>query len=146
MQHRTDSSLERTAGAALAVLIVLQTTMLGALFSSTPPHPPLVVAPFALGPFLGAAIALPVAALVLGAARTREGRAASGVAALFALVSFGPQKWFDPAFAQIWPAVVLAQISIVALGWALYRRTRTVSGGDTGSGAYAGRAMPMREH
>ena len=36
-------------------------------------------------------------------------------AALLAAVSYGPQKWFDPAFGGIWPAVIVAQAAIVVL-------------------------------
>ncbi len=103
------------AKAALCVLIVLQLTMLGALFTQTSPHPPLAVPPFALGPFLGAALSVAVAALVLGGTTSRSGGVTSVVAAMLALVSFGPQKWIDPAIGQIWPAVLLGQIASVAL-------------------------------
>ena len=89
------------ADAALSTLVILQLTMLAALFTQTPPHPPLAVAPFALGPFLGAAISIAVAAIVLGATRTRLGTAVSVLAAVLALVSYGPQKWIDPAIGQI---------------------------------------------
>jgi len=105
----------RLALAALAVLLTLQVTMLAALLTLTVPHPPLFVAPFALGPFLGAAIALAVAAMVIGPVNTRFGKSLSVLASLAALVSFGPHKWFDPAFSQIWPAVVLAQLAIICL-------------------------------
>lgn len=101
--------------AALCTLAILQLVMLAALFTQTPPHPPIAVAPFALGPFLGAAIAIAVAAIVLGATRTRLGTAASVLAAVLGLVSYGPQKWVDPAIAQIWPAVLLGEIAAVSL-------------------------------
>ncbi len=101
--------------AALSVLVVLQVTMLGALFTQTIPHPPLAVPPFALGPFLGAALSMAVAALVLGGATYRSGAIISALAAVSALVSFGPQKWIDPAIGQIWPAVLLGQIASVIL-------------------------------
>jgi hypothetical protein len=101
--------------AALSTLAILQLTMLAALFTQTPPHPPLAVAPFALGPFLGAAISIAVAAIVLGATRTRLGTVASVLAAVVALVSYGPQKWIDPAIGQIWPAVLLGEIAAVSL-------------------------------
>jgi hypothetical protein len=103
------------ARAALISLIVLQVTMLAALFTKTPPHPPLAVAPFALGPFLGASISVAAAAMALGATATRLGAVASVLAAALALVSFGPQKWVDPAIAEIWPAVLLGQVAAVVL-------------------------------
>jgi hypothetical protein len=101
--------------AALCTLVVLQLTMLAALFTQTPPHPPVAVAPFALGPFLGASIAIAVAAIVLGATQTRLGTAVSLLAAGLGLVSYGPQKWVDPAIAQIWPAVLLGEIAAISL-------------------------------
>ncbi len=118
----------RVPQASLGVLIVLQLTMLGALFTQTAPHPPLAVAPFALGPFLGAAVSLAVAALMLGGPVHVTGVAVSVVAAIFALVSYGPHKWFDQAIGQIWPAVLLGQIAAVilvvhAVIW-LYRESR----------------------
>ncbi|UFN49014.1 hypothetical protein LPC08_23965 [Roseomonas sp. OT10] len=97
--------------AALAALIVLQAVMLAALYSRTPPYPPESVPLFALGPFLGAALAVAVAALTLGAATTRAGAVLTVLAAGLALVSFGPQKWLDPGIGLIWPAVLLGQLA-----------------------------------
>lgn len=119
----------RSADAALAVLVVLQATMLAALFSGTPPHPPIAVAPFALGPFLGTSISVAVAAIVLGATGTGPGATASVLAAVLALVSFGPQKWIDPAIAQIWPAVLLGE---VAAGGLLFEAARQRRRRDAG--------------
>ncbi|MEM1129640.1 MAG: hypothetical protein AAGH83_03860 [Pseudomonadota bacterium] len=106
---------DRTAAAALAALIVLQAVMLAALLTRTAPHPPLTVAPFAIAPFLGAALAVAAAALVLGPTRTRTGRALSLAAAAAALVSFGPQKYLDAQFALIWPSVICGQLAAAAL-------------------------------
>lgn len=103
------------AQAALVVLLSLQLVMLGALYAQIAPHPPRAVAPFALGPFLGASIAIAGAALVLGATRTGIGTAVSLLAAALALVSFGPQKWFDPAIGEIWPAVLVAELAVLTL-------------------------------
>lgn len=125
------SSASQTCRASLGVLLVLQIVMLAALFARTPPHPPLAIPLFGLGPFLGASIAVAVAALQLGDAATRAGRVASLAAAALALLSFGPQKWFDPAFGGIWPAVVLAELAIIALVLACFGAIR---GGNT-SGA-----------
>ena len=118
------------ATAAIAVLLTLTGVMLLALFSRTQPHPPLDVTPFALGPFLGASLAIGAAAFHL----LREGaRYAGSLAVLFALtamVSFGPQKYFDPAFSRIWPAVITAQVAvivIVAWGIVALRRRRPTS-------------------
>lgn len=104
--------------AALGALIALQTIMLFSLFAGVPPHPPVAVAPFSMGPFLGAAIAIAFAARTLADAPV-AGRVLAGLAALAALVFFGPQKYADPAFRQIWPAVLTAQAAIGAVAWAI---------------------------
>jgi len=101
--------------AGLSVLIIIQIIMIGAMFSQTQPHPPLFIPLFGLVPFLAASIAAAVAALVLGAKETRVGLIVTWAAAGMALLSFGPQKWFDPAIAQIWPAVLISQIAICAI-------------------------------
>lgn len=110
----------RNACAAIAMLIVLQVVMLLALLTKTPPHPPEAVAPFAIGPFLGASMALAVAALILGPTQSWTGRGFSIAAALCALVSYGPQKYLDTQFSLIWPAVVLGQIAVLVLGIAIW--------------------------
>jgi hypothetical protein len=99
--------------ASIAVLIALTGVMLLALFSRTPPHPPLEVAPFALAPFLGASLAIGTAAFILGREGSRGYCVLAIVFAATALVSFGPQKYFDPAFSRIWPAIVTAQCATV---------------------------------
>ncbi|MEM8687943.1 MAG: hypothetical protein AAGF81_11475 [Pseudomonadota bacterium] len=100
-------------GAAVMVLIVLTGVMLLALFTRTPPHPPLEVALFALAPFLGASLALGAAAL--WQIHAKSGLWLALAFAATALVSYGPQKYFDPTFASIWPAVMLAQAAIIAV-------------------------------
>ncbi|MGC1442809.1 MAG: hypothetical protein WA888_19570 [Burkholderiaceae bacterium] len=101
--------------ASVSVLLVLELVMLLALFSRTEPHPPFEIPPFAMGPFLGACIAIALAGLILGTSRTTAGQIASLLTAALALISFGPQKWFDPAFSKIWPAVILAQLAVTLL-------------------------------
>lgn len=118
------SPASRTCRTSLGVLLVLQFVMLAALFTKTPPHPPLATPLFGLGPFLGASIAVAVAALQLGDTTTRAGRIASLAAVALALLSFGPQKWFDPTFGEIWPAVGLAQLAIIALVLACFGAIR----------------------
>lgn len=103
---------------ALIILAVLQIVMVGALFTQTAPHPPLRIAPFALGPWLGAAIAICCAAI--WATLQGGGRSLSLIAAVMALLSYGPQKYFDPAFAEIWPAVLTAQGAVVCILWATF--------------------------
>ncbi|NKB55605.1 MAG: hypothetical protein GKS00_04635 [Alphaproteobacteria bacterium] len=101
--------------AAILTNLVLTGVMLLALFTRTPPHPPLETPLFALGPFLGASLAIGVAAFHLV---RQDAQLGYGVTALFAfigLLSFGPQKYFDPAFASIWPAVLTAQAAIVVM-------------------------------
>jgi len=109
--------------AALSVLVILQTIMLANLYAGVPPHPPVAVAPFAISPFLAVAIGIAVAAFQL--AHRRVGRALAGLATALALVSFGPQKYVDPAFPQIWPAVLTAQIATVAIAAILLHPTRS---------------------
>ncbi|MEO1746624.1 MAG: hypothetical protein AAFR13_08860 [Pseudomonadota bacterium] len=106
---------------SLVVLIIIQLVMLCAMFFQAPPFPPYVLAPFAMGPFLGASLACCAAAIMQGPTRTQSGRVLAGVAALMAMVSYGPQKWFDPATPQIWPAVLAAQIAVIVIAHGIYR-------------------------
>ncbi|MEM8645539.1 MAG: hypothetical protein AAGF86_04265 [Pseudomonadota bacterium] len=106
-------------GAAVVVLMVLTSVMLLALFTRTPPHPPLEVTPFALAPFLGASLALGAAAL--WQVQARSGLWLSLAFAATALVSYGPQKYLDPAFTRIWPAVILAQAAIATIAYLAFR-------------------------
>ncbi len=108
--------------ASIMVLLVLTSVMLAALFTRTPPHPPLEVPLFALAPFLGASLAIGFAALWL--ARRGAGVRLALVFAVTALVSFGPQKYFDPAFLRIWPAVLLAQAAIAVLAYCAFKTLR----------------------
>ena len=100
--------------AALSVLIVLQMIMLSALYAGIKPHPPVATPLFGIAPFIGASIAAALAAIIMTPA-TRGGRVLSVLAALMAAASFGPQKYFVPEFPLIWPAVIGAQIAIVAI-------------------------------
>ena len=71
---------------------------------------------------LGASLAIGAAALRVG---PHGGLAGIGLAILFvvtALVSFGPQKFVDPAFSRIWPAVITAQGAIIVIAVSLIRR------------------------
>ncbi|MEL7264282.1 MAG: hypothetical protein AAFP69_05650 [Planctomycetota bacterium] len=106
---------DRNIIAALAALILLQVIMLSALYAGVAPHPPRITPISAIAPFLGAAIAVAFAAIVVGPRTTRTGRALSVVATLMALLSFGPQKYFDDQIALIWPAVVLGQSAVVVI-------------------------------
>lgn len=102
---------DRPYQAALACLILLQTVMLASLYAGVAPHPPPTTPLFGIGPFLGASLSVAVAALILAPAQTRSGRVLAGLAAGTALVSFGPQKYIDPQFSLIWPAVLSGQVA-----------------------------------
>ena len=106
---------QNTGSAALVVLLTLTAVMLLALFTRTEPHPPLTVAPFALAPFLGASLAIGLAALTASGQGTRTNTALVLLFSATALVSFGPQKYFDAAFPLVWPAVLTAQAAIAVL-------------------------------
>jgi hypothetical protein len=113
------------ATAAILVLLTLTGVMLLALFSRTAPHPPLEAPSFALGPFLAASLAIGAAAFHLLRQGVRYGSTLAVLFALSALVSFGPQKYFDPEFSRIWPAVIIAQVAVIAiLAWSLAALTR----------------------
>ena len=121
--------------AAVAALLALTGAMLLAMFTRTEPHPPLEVEPFALGPFLAASLAIGTAAYGLAVRGMRFTMAITLLFALTALVSYGPQKYVDPAFPKIWPAVIVAQAAIaVILGRAVYLAIRQM-GPARGSGA-----------
>lgn len=107
------TSADRPNQAALACLILLQAVMLASLYAGVAPHPPATTPLFGIGPFLGASLSAAVAALILGP--SPAGRVLAGTAAMAALVSFGPQKYFDPQFPLIWPAVLTAQIAVIAV-------------------------------
>lgn len=112
---------------ALMVLIVLQLVMMFAMFFQAPPHPPYAVAPFAMGPFLAASLASCFAAIARDAPATRSGKILAGIAALTAMVSYGPHKWIDPMIGQIWPAVLTAQIAVAVILVALFQARREVT-------------------
>ncbi|MDP6342914.1 MAG: hypothetical protein QF578_16475 [Alphaproteobacteria bacterium] len=103
------------ATAAITVLLTLTGVMLLAMMSRTAPHPPLEVPPFALGPFLGASLAIGAAAFHVLSQGGRHGATLAILFALTALVSFGPQKYLDPQFSRIWPAVITAQVAVVTI-------------------------------
>ncbi|MEL7253919.1 MAG: hypothetical protein AAGL23_07070 [Pseudomonadota bacterium] len=109
-----DQDTDRGMIAALATLIILQAVMLLALFAGIRPHPPEVTPLFGIAPLIGASIAAAMAAIILRPS-TRIGLVFALVAAVFAAVSFGPQKYFDAQFALIWPAVVAGQIAILSV-------------------------------
>ncbi|MCP5086762.1 MAG: hypothetical protein GY952_08180 [Rhodobacteraceae bacterium] len=105
----------RPAVAALGSLIVLQVIMLSALYAKVPPHPPETTPLFGIAPFLGASLAAAFSAIWLGTTDRPAGRVLCLLSALLAAISFGPQKYIDPQFPLIWPAVIAGQVAIVAL-------------------------------
>ncbi|MCP1198932.1 hypothetical protein [Notoacmeibacter sp. MSK16QG-6] len=113
--------LDRIAQASLATLIILQTVMFASLLAGVAPHPPAII-PFAgMGPFLGLSLSLAVGALLIGP-RRGIGIVLTGLACLMALVSFGPQKFFDPAFPLVWPAVLGGQAAVITLGISIFAK------------------------
>lgn len=106
---------DRHALAALATLILLQIVMLSALYAGIRPHPPIATPLFGIAPFIGASVCVALSAMFVQPLRTFTGRGLSVLAAMMALVSFGPQKYFDPQFALIWPAVILGQLAALVI-------------------------------
>lgn len=101
--------------AALAALIILQLVMLGALYAGVAPHPPSAIPLFGVAPFLATALATAAAALILDPLHGIASKGLSVMAAAMAMLSFGPQKYLDPEFPLIWPAVLAAQIAAAAI-------------------------------
>ena len=101
--------------AALATLILLQGIMLSALYAGIRPHPPVATPLFGIAPFIGAAMSVALAAIIVQPLNSREGRILSVIAALMALISFGPQKYFDIQFGLIYPAVLLGQFAALVI-------------------------------
>ncbi len=109
------TQIERPAIAALSTLIFLQIIMLSALYAGVPPHPPVSTPLFGIAPFIGASVSVSLAAILMGPLSGVAGRVLSGLAVVLALVSFGPQKYFDAQFALIWPAVVAGQLAALVV-------------------------------
>lgn len=103
------------ARASLGMLIILQLVMLTSLYAQIPPHPPQSTPLFGMGPFIAAALSLAAAALIIGPLNGKAGRILGLLAAVLALVSFGPQKYLDPQLPLIWPAVICGQAAAVTL-------------------------------
>ncbi|MYA87258.1 MAG: hypothetical protein F4X97_02180 [Boseongicola sp. SB0662_bin_57] len=89
--------------------------MLLTMLTRTKPHPPREGEPCALGPSLAASLAIGSAAYVLVARGARHSMATAFLFALTALVSHGPQAYFDAALSRIWPAAIVAQLAIAAI-------------------------------
>lgn len=104
--------------AACLMLAVIQMAMLASLYFGVEPHPPRSIPLFAMPPFLGVSIGTALCARVLLGGTA--GHVLAGVTAFFALLSFGPQKYLDPAFGEIWIAVIASQLAVLAIGYALF--------------------------
>ena len=115
---------DRQVTAALVTLIMLQAIMLSALYAGIRPHPPVATPLFGIAPFLGAAMSVAVSAVIAQPVATATGRWLALLAAVMALVSFGPHKYFDAQFALIWPAVVLGQLAAIVIFVRVYGRMR----------------------
>jgi hypothetical protein len=96
--------------AACLMLALIQAVMLASLWFGVAPHPPRAIPLFAMAPFLAVSIGTALCARVL--ITDMAGRVLAGLAAAMALLSFGPQKYVDPAFGEIWIAVVTAQLCV----------------------------------
>lgn len=115
---------DRPIIAALSALILLQLVMLSALYAGIEPHPPVATPLFGMAPFLAASFAAAFSAILLGPLSGTPGRMLSGFAVVLALVSFGPQKYFDAQFALIWPAVISGQIAAITVLVQIFKPAR----------------------
>lgn len=104
--------------AACTMLVAIQGIMLASLYLKLAPHPPRTIPLFAMAPFLAVSIGTALCAMQL--AVYRSGRVLAALAALMALLSFGPQKYFDPAFSEIWIAVIASQLAVLSIAYALF--------------------------
>ena len=106
---------DRYTLAALVTLILLQVIMLSALYAGIRPHPPEATPLFGMAPFIGASVSIALSAIIVAPLTNAAGRVLSMLTALTALVSFGPQKYFDAQFGLIWPAVLLGQAAVLTI-------------------------------
>ncbi|MEM9330792.1 MAG: hypothetical protein AAGA53_05670 [Pseudomonadota bacterium] len=118
---------ERQVYAALSTLVMLQMIMLGSLFAGIKPHPPALTPLFAIAPFLAVSVSTAISAMIVQPLNNRTGQILSTLACLMALISFGPQKYFDAQFGLIWPAVMLGQGAALIVFLHLLRAHRSKS-------------------
>lgn len=129
---------DRQALAALTTLILLQSIMLSALYAGIRPHPPVATPLFGIAPFLGASVSVALSAMIVQPLSSATGRGLSVMAALMALVSFGPQKYFDAQFALIWPAVILGQVAAFVIFVRVLKASHQKDGAQQIAAASAG--------
>ena len=115
---------QRPTTSALVTLVILQLVMLTALYTKTQPHPPEAIPLFGIAPFLAVSLSAALVALIFDAAATKTGRVFSVLAALMALLSYGPQKYFDAQFSLIWPSVIAGQIAAAVIIYYSLRRAQ----------------------
>ncbi len=120
----SESKIEKQVSTAIAGLIILQVVMLGSLYAQITPHPPVIIPISGIGPFLSVSLSVAVGSLMLGPLNSRAGRVLGLIAALLAMISFGPQKYIDPQFPLVWPAVVFGQLCAVYIVFANIRHWR----------------------
>lgn len=113
----------RLAVAMLASLTVLQLVMLSALFAGVAPHPPASIPMFGIAPFIAVSLSIGIAAIVVGPLTGFWGKGLSILAGLLALLSYGPQKYLDPAFPAIWPSVIFGQLAVAVLFLLVFRNS-----------------------
>jgi hypothetical protein len=122
------SGADRTEGASWAVvgaicgLAVLKVVMLAAIFTQTPPHPPM-----AFAPLFGASLALGALCVTLIAARSRWFLVPAIPFVLESVLSVGPQKLYpgeSSFFAQtavVYPAILVGSALILVLVFGAWR-------------------------
>jgi hypothetical protein len=131
---------ERQTSAALVTLITLQLIMLSALYAGIKPHPPVATPLFGIAPFLGASVSVALSALIVSPLASAAGRTLSVLAAVMALLSFGPQKYLDAQFGLIWPAVIFGQIAAAVIFIRVLGAIRTPDEADLTATAQTGQA------
>lgn len=119
-----NAQLTKHTTAALAGLIILQLVMLGSLYAQIAPHPPAIIPISGIGPFLSVSLSIAASALIIGPLNGAAGRTLGLLAALLAMVSFGPQKYMDPQFPLVWPAVIFGQLCTLYIVFANVRTLR----------------------
>lgn len=130
MLKTSSEKSERQILAALASLIILQLVMLFALYFKSPPHPPETIVLFAIGPYLACSFCVAIAAIFVGPLTDMTGKMLSIAAAIMALLSFGPQKYFDAQFGLIWPAVVAGQVAACVIFFQIFKANSSSVDGE----------------
>lgn len=110
---------------AVAGLAILKVVMLAALFTQTPPYPPL-----AFAPLFSASLALSAFVVAMIYARSRWFVLPTGLIVLESLLSYGPQKLYpgeSSFFAHttaVYPAILVGSALILVLAVSSWRLSR----------------------